>query len=71
MSKEAYDSGRVRQAAQDGSREFITLLACVSAIGRALRPALIYKGDSFDLRDTWVDEVGVGDEAFFTSSSNR
>ena len=33
MSQEAYKSGRVRQAVQDGNREFISLLACVSAIG--------------------------------------
>ena len=67
MSKEAYDSGRVRQAAQDGSREFITLLACVSAIGKALPPALIYKGESHDLRDSWLDELTVNDMAYFGS----
>jgi hypothetical protein len=70
MSKEAYNSGRVRQAVQDGSREFITLLACVSAIGKALPPALIYKGESYDLQDTWVDEVGEQDNANFAASSN-
>lgn len=70
MTKEAYDSGRIRQSVQDGSREFISLLACISAIGRVLPPALIYKGDSFDLQDTWVDEVGVNDEAYFGSSEN-
>ena len=49
MSKEAYDSRRVRQAVQDGSREFITLLACISVISKALLLALIYKGESYDL----------------------
>ena len=49
MSKEVYDSRRVRQAVQDGSREFITLPACISAIGKALLLALIYKGKSYDL----------------------
>jgi hypothetical protein len=70
MSKEAYDSRRVRQAVQDSSREFITLLACISAIGKALPLALIYKGESYDLQDTWVDEVGDQDITHFAASSN-
>ena len=70
MLKEVYDSRRVRQAVQDGSREFITLLACISAISKALPPALIYKGESYDLQDTWVDEVGDQDHAHFAASSN-
>jgi hypothetical protein len=57
MSKEACESGRVRQLAQDGSREFIFLLASVSAAGRALPPALIYKGKSRKLLDTWVEDM--------------
>jgi hypothetical protein len=49
MTQQAYESSRVKQAVQDGSREFISLLACVSAIGQRLPPALIYKGEGFDL----------------------
>ena len=49
MSKEAYKSGRIRYASQDGNREFISLLACVCADGTALPPALIYQGKSGDL----------------------
>jgi hypothetical protein len=33
--------GRILGATQDGSREFISLLACISAAGKALPPALI------------------------------
>ena len=69
MSKEAYVSGRVRQAAHDGSREFISLLACVSAIGRKLPATLLYKGESYDLRDTWVEDLEDSDD-FFGASSN-
>jgi hypothetical protein len=69
MSKEAFDSGRVRQAVQDGSCEFISLLACVSAVGKRLPPALIYKGESSDLQDSWVEDLQIGDEAYFGSSS--
>ncbi|KAF4625154.1 hypothetical protein G7Y89_g13015 [Cudoniella acicularis] len=70
MSQEAYRSGRVRQAAQDGNREFITLLACVSAIGRKIPAALIYKGESHDLRDTWVEDLEDSDDFFFEAPSN-
>ena len=70
MTKQAYITGRVTQNAQPGSREFITLLACVSAIGRRLPAALIYKGESYELRDTWVEDVIITDEAYFGASSN-
>jgi hypothetical protein len=36
MSYKAYKSGRVCQAVQDGNREFISLLACISAIGHSV-----------------------------------
>jgi len=39
-------------ASQDGSREFISLLACICADGTAIPPALIYQGTSRDLQDT-------------------
>jgi hypothetical protein len=35
MSKEALESGRITHASQDGSREFISLLACISTDGVA------------------------------------
>jgi hypothetical protein len=70
MTKEAYTSGRCKQSAQDGSREFISLLACVSAIGRRLPSALIYQGEGYELMDTWVKDVIVTNEAHFAASSN-
>jgi hypothetical protein len=70
MSREAYNSGRVRQACQDGNREFITLMACVSAIGKKIPATLLYTGESFDLRDTWVDDLNDSDDFFFGASSN-
>jgi hypothetical protein len=54
ISKKAYKSGRINSASQDGNREFISLLACVSAIGVALPPALLYKGELRDLQDSWL-----------------
>ena len=57
MSLEAWKSGRVRQAAHDGNREFITLNACVSAIGIRVPAALLYTGENYDLRHTWVEDL--------------
>ena len=68
MSLEAFLSGRITQASQDGSREFITLLACINALGIALPPALIYQGDSGTLQDTWVEDWTPDQEAYFAVS---
>ena len=52
MSKEALKSGRRRFARQDGSREFISLLACICADGSWLLPSLIYQGELHDLQSS-------------------
>lgn len=70
MTLEALKSGRITKSKQDGSREFISCLACISAIGRWIPPLLIYKGDSGDLRSTWVDSVETNSMAHFTVSHN-
>jgi len=71
MSRDAWTSGRVRQAAHDGNREFITCNACVSAIGNRVPAALLYSGENYDLRHTWVEELQDNDDFFFGASSNR
>ena len=70
MSLEAYLSGRIQYASEDGSREFVSLLACIGATGTVLPPALIYRGDSGSLQDTWLEDWVPGQEAFFATSSN-
>lgn len=67
---ESIKSGHKLGAVQDGSREFISLLACISASGKALPPALIYQGASFDLQDTWVEDIREEDEAYFAATKN-
>ena len=69
MSLEAFESGRITHASQDGSREFISLLACISANDVALPPALIIKGEH--LQDSWLEDLKEGEEGFFTSLSKR
>ena len=70
MTLEAFESGRITHASQDGSREFISLLACIGADGVALPPALIYKGESGTLQDTWLEDWKPENPAYFTVSPN-
>jgi hypothetical protein len=70
MSRKAYEDGRCRQSTQDGSREFITLIACVSALSKVVPPTLLYKGQSKDLQDTWVDDLTDSDDIYFGSTQN-
>ena len=70
ISQDALRRGKILGAQQDGSREFISLLACVSASGRRLPPLLIYKGESHDIMNTWVEDCKEEDEAWFASTEN-
>jgi hypothetical protein len=42
FSKASFEDGKKRSTIRDGSREWITLLACICADGSHLNPALIY-----------------------------
>jgi hypothetical protein len=47
------------------------LIASICANGSALPPSLIYKGESYDLQDTWLDEFDHSTQrAFFSCSKN-
>jgi len=70
ISREAYASGRIRHAKTDSNQEFITLLACICANSTKLPPSLIYKGESHDLQDSWLDDLG-SDKAYFAATANR
>ena len=66
----ALKSGKLKGAAQDGCREFISLLACICADGTKLPSTLIYKGESYDLLSSWVEDFKEGDQAYFASTKN-
>ena len=69
VSREALESGRLLGASQDGSREFITLIASICANGTHLPPALIYQSESGDLQDSWLEDFdGEEQSAYFASS---
>jgi hypothetical protein len=52
FSKQAWEQKKIRSSLQDGSHEWITLLACVGADGTALPPSLIYQAASGNLQST-------------------
>lgn len=69
MSKSQLRSKKLLGAVQDGSTEFISLVACICADGTTIPPALIYQGESGDLQDTWVNDFdGSRDKAYFAAS---
>ncbi|EDN07669.1 predicted protein [Histoplasma mississippiense (nom. inval.)] len=71
VSIESLKSKRNKGVSQDGSREFISLLAAICMDGTALPPALIYKGESRDMQDTWLEDFDdEKDKAYFAASEN-
>ncbi|KAF2838465.1 DDE-domain-containing protein [Patellaria atrata CBS 101060] len=54
-SKAAFESGRVKGIAQDGNREWITVLATICADGTAIPPGIIYPSESGAIQDTWLE----------------
>jgi hypothetical protein len=69
FSKRMWDKKEVRASLQDGSREFITLLASTCADGSRLPAGLIFASAKGDIRSTWVDEIEVGKHDVFITSS--
>jgi len=58
-------------ASQDGNREFITLIATICADRSSIPPALIYKGQSRDLQDTWLDDFDHSKELAYFATSEK
>ena len=70
MTLDAVKTGRIMGASQDGSRELLSLLACICADGTKLPPALVYRGESYDMLDSWVQDFNEGDQVYFASTKN-
>jgi len=69
FSRRMWEKKEVRAAFQDGSREWITLLACVCADGSALPPGLIYEAASKAIQSSWVEDIKAGKHSVHVSSS--
>jgi hypothetical protein len=57
FSRTSWGNKGFRQALEDGNREWVTLIACVSAFGVALPPGLIMASDSGNVQDAWVRDI--------------
>ncbi len=67
MTYEELASSEIIGASQDGSREWISLLAAICVVSATIPPSLIYQGESGDLRNTWVDDIGQ-DTVYFAAT---
>jgi hypothetical protein len=57
FSRTSYKERKRKSTIQDGSREWITLLACICADGSYLEPALIYQSTSGAIQDSWLQAL--------------
>lgn len=69
FSRRMWEKKEVRASLQDGSREWITLLACVCADGSALLPSLIYQSSNKAIQSSWVKDIKAGTHSVHVSSS--
>ncbi|KAF7578265.1 Membrane-bound metallopeptidase [Pyrenophora tritici-repentis] len=69
FSRRQWEKKEVRASLQDGSREFLTVLACCCADGSSLPPSLIYASAKGAIRSSWVEDIKAGEHDIFVSSS--
>jgi hypothetical protein len=62
--------GGKRAAIQDGSRQWVTVLASICADETTLPPGIIYDGKNGNIRDTWVHEISEEKHQVFVASSD-
>jgi hypothetical protein len=59
----------VQNVIQDGSREWITLIATICVDGTSLSPGLIYQATSGNIQDSWLQDYDPTTQSCFFSSS--
>ena len=67
FNRAMWDRGELKAALQDGSREWITIVAAICADGTALDPCLIYSSEVSTLRSSWVRDIE--DQGVFVTAS--
>jgi hypothetical protein len=60
--------GKLLGAAQDGNRDWITLIATIYADGTLLPPALIYSATTGDIQDQWLQDYQETEDCYFAST---
>ncbi|KAF7564382.1 uncharacterized protein PtrM4_152110 [Pyrenophora tritici-repentis] len=69
FDKRIYDRRGVTAAIQDGSREWVTVLACICSDGTALSPSLIFQSTAGALKSAWVEAIDPEKHSVFVTSS--
>jgi len=71
FSQDLKGSGNLLGAVQDGSRDWLTVVATICADGTALAPLLIYQSKAGTVQDSWLKDFNPeGQDCFFSSSPN-
>lgn len=68
FSKQLWSQKKVTAVLQDGSREWITILACVCADGSWIDPTIIFEGN-VGLRERWIQHLDVDKHQVFCSTT--
>jgi hypothetical protein len=69
FSRRQYDKKEVKQALQDGSREWVSLLATVCADGTALPPGIIFASKNSTIQSRWVADINPSKHSIHVASS--
>lgn len=57
FDRHAWEAKTVRQALQDGNKEWVTILGCVSADGTWIPPTLVYPAAGRSIQSSWVNSI--------------
>lgn len=69
FSRRQYEKKEVRQARQDGSREWVSLLAAICADGTALPPGIIFSSKNSTIQSQWVADINPENHSIHVASS--
>jgi hypothetical protein len=65
FSKQLYEQKGLRQALEDGSSEWITVMACICLDSKVLSPSLIFQGSNGAVQSSWVNAIQEGEHSVF------
>jgi hypothetical protein len=69
FSRRQWERKEVRQARQDGNREWVSLLASICADGTALPPGIIFASKNSTIQSRWVADIEPGKRSIHVASS--
>jgi len=69
FSRRQWEKKEVRQARQDGNREWVSVLASICADGTALPPGIIFASKNSTIQSRWVADIEPGKHSVHVASS--